>query len=77
ATLDKIMNYVRTLQDDIKAHRVLIANSDSMEIATMLKDRLTAEFGSDLKTEFVTVNPTAGCHCGPDAVGVCFHAVHR
>ena len=77
ATLDKIMGYVRSLQDDIKSHRVLIANSDSMEIATQLKDRLLGEFGEDLNVEFVTINPTSGCHCGPDAVGVCFHAIHR
>jgi len=27
--------------------------------------------------EYVDVNPTAGSHCGPNGVGVCFHAIHR
>jgi fatty acid-binding protein DegV len=25
----------------------------------------------------VDVNPTAGSHCGPNGVGVCFHAKNR
>ena len=31
----------------------------------------------NLKTEYVVVNPTAGAHCGPNCVGVAFHANHR
>ena len=26
---------------------------------------------------YVDVNPTAGSHCGPNGVGVCFHAKSR
>ena len=39
----------------------------------MLKERL----GEDLQIEFAVVNPTAGSHCGPDTIGVSFHAKHR
>lgn len=77
ATLDKIMGYVKTLQDDIQNHRVIIGHADAPEIAETLKQRIVAEFGDNLKIETVAVNPTAGSHCGPDTVGVCFHAIHR
>lgn len=77
ATIDKIMNYVKTLQDDIKNHRLIIAHSDAMENVELVKAKLIAEFGDDLNIEIVPVNPTAGCHCGPDCIGVCFHSTKR
>ena len=30
-----------------------------------------------LQIDFVIVNPTAGAHCGPNCVGIAFHAKHR
>ena len=77
ATIDKIMNYVKTLQDDIKNHRLIIAHSDAMENVELVKAKLIAEFGDDLNIEIVPVNPTAGCHCGPDCIGVSFHSTKR
>ncbi len=77
ATLRRLMDYVLELQDDIKAHRVIIGHSDAYDLAVELENMLKSELGEDLNTEIVVVNPTAGSHCGPDAVGVCFHAVHR
>ena len=77
ATLDKIMDYVKSLQDDIKNHRIIIGHADAPEIAETLKHRIIAELGDGLTIETVDVNPTAGSHCGPDTVGVCFHAIHR
>ncbi len=72
-----LMERVRTLQDDIKSHRVIIGHSDAYNQALELEKQLKTEFGEDLNTEIVVVNPTAGSHCGPDTVGVCFHAIHR
>ena len=77
ATLKKIMDYVRELQDDIKSYRVIIGHSDALPLAQEMEKMLKAEFGEDLRTEFAVVNPTAGSHCGPNAVGVSFHAIHR
>lgn len=74
--LSKIMNYVTDLQDDIRGHKVLIAHADAMDLAKLLADKLTEQYG-ELDIEFVPVNPTAGAHCGPDCIGVCFHAIHR
>lgn len=77
ATLDKIFDYVAKLQDDIKSHRVIIGHSDDLKTVELVKQRLIKEYGDDLNIEVVEVNPTAGSHCGPDAIGVCFHAIHR
>lgn len=76
-TLKKIMNYVDELQEDIKNHQVVIAHTDAEEIALLLEKMLKIRYGEDLNTEIVIVNPTAGSHCGPNCVGVTFHAKHR
>ena len=39
----------------------------------MLRER----FGDGLRILYADVNPTAGSHCGPNTVGVCFHAKRR
>ena len=77
ATLKKLFEYVTELQDNIKDHRVIIGHADAIELALELEKLLKEKFGEDLRTEIVVVNPTAGSHCGPDTVGVCFHAIHR
>ena len=74
--INRLVEYVAELGDGIKSHRILIANSDSLDIANAVKDALTERFG-ELDITLVEVNPTAGSHCGPNAIGVCFHAKHR
>ncbi|MBO5888583.1 MAG: DegV family protein [Clostridia bacterium] len=73
----KILDYVRELQLDILDHRVIIGHADAYDLAVELKNELINEYGENLQTEIVVVNPTAGSHCGPDTVGICFHAKHR
>lgn len=73
----KILEYVRSLQSDIKNHKVIIGHADALPLALQLETLLKEEYGNDLNTEIVVVNPTAGSHCGPDTVGICFHAIHR
>ena len=75
--LNKLVDYVKTLQDDIYSYPVIIGHTDNMKLANMLKDLLVNEFGEKLNIEIVDVNPTAGSHCGPDCIGVSFHAVRR
>lgn len=72
-----ILKYVEDLQDDIKSYRVLIAHADAYELAIELETKLKDIYGQDLNTQIIVVNPTIGGHCGPDTVGVCFHAIHR
>lgn len=76
-TLKKIRDYVVDLEENIKDHRVIIGHTDAIGIADTMADMLRDKFGDGLKIEFTDVNPTAGSHCGPDCIGVCFHAKHR
>ena len=76
-TLQKLLDYVIELEDDIKNHRVIIAHTDALDIAEEFGDMMKKHFGEDLKIEYEVVNPTAGSHCGPNAMGVSFHAKHR
>ncbi len=75
--LKVLLDYVDQLKDDLKSHRVIIGHADAYDLAFELEQSLKATYGDDLNTEIVVVNPTAGSHCGPDTVGVCFHAIHR
>ena len=75
--MEKLLNYVIDLQEDIKDYPVIIGHCDAMNLVNELSDMLKKQFGDDLKIEVVNVNPTAGSHCGPDTLGVTFHAKHR
>ena len=75
--LNKIADIVEELQDDMRSHRVIISHTDCEDIAQMLGKILKERFGEDLEIEYSIVNPTAGSHCGPNGVGVSFHAKHR
>ena len=75
--LQKLLNYVIDLEEDITKHRVTIAHTDALEIAEEFGEMMKKQFGEDLKIEYEVVNPTAGSHCGPNAMGVTFHAKHR
>ena len=75
--LQKLLGYVINLEEDIKNHRVTIAHTDALDIAEEFGEMMKKQFGSDLQIEYEVVNPTAGSHCGPNAMGVTFHAKHR
>ena len=75
--LKALVEYVNNLGEDVKDYRVIVGHADALELAKDLEGRLKEIYGEDLDTEIVVVNPTAGSHCGPDTVGVCFHAKHR
>ena len=75
--IDKLIEYVVQLQYNIKDHRVIVGHTDNLIIAKQVGQKLIDKFGDDLNIEYVLVNPTAGSHCGPDGIGVCFHSIHR
>ena len=77
ATVKKILEYVDELQDNIKDHRVIVGHADAPQLAQEIIEKLQEKYGQDLNCQIVAVNPTAGSHCGPDTVGVAFHAIHR
>ena len=75
--LQRLLEYVIELEEDIKEHRVVIAHTDALPIAEEFGKMMKDYFGEDLEIEYEVVNPTAGSHCGPNAMGVTFHAKHR
>lgn len=75
--MEKIVEYVEKMGDDIKSHRFVIGHTDAPELARQLGDMMKAKFGEDLEIEYVVANPTAGSHCGPNGVGVTFHSKGR
>lgn len=77
ATLKKIVEMVSNSQENMADYKVLVAHADAIEIANMAVDMLKDRFGDDLDIEIIPVNPTIGGHCGPDAVGISFHAKGR
>ncbi|MBR4735718.1 MAG: DegV family protein [Bacteroidales bacterium] len=77
---NKAMTYlvdkVGEIGEDIAAHRICIGHTDAPEIAEELGRMIEEKYGKQ-NIVYVYVNPTAGSHCGPNGVGVCFHALHR
>ena len=76
-SLQKLVDYVEELGEDIDKHRIIVGHADALELAKKLATMLEERFNKKLPIEYVVVNPTAGSHCGPDTVGVCFYAKHR
>jgi len=71
-----LVDKVAELGEDIDKHRICIGHTDALEIAKEVGRMIEDRFGKQ-QIEYVDVNPTAGSHCGPNGVGVCFHAKHR
>ena len=77
AAIKKVLAYVEELQDHIEDYPVYVGHSDCLALAHRCGLELKKKYGKDLHIEYVMSNPTIGSHCGPDCVGVCFHAKHR
>ena len=67
----------KELTTETYEHKVIIGHSDALDLAHKLGDMLQEEYNGKLDIEYVVVNPTAGSHCGPDCIGVCFYAKHK
>lgn len=74
---NKLIQYVSELGLDLDKHRIIIGHTDSLDNANKIKELLINKFGDNLNIEIAVVNPTAGSHCGPDTVGVCFYSKHK
>lgn len=73
----RLLDYIEELSEDMDKHRVIIAHADASELADRMKEMFIERFGDSYRVEINQVNPTAGSHCGPDTLGICFHAKHR
>ena len=77
SSLTKILTMVDEIQEDITENPIVIAHTDAPELAEKLAEMVKQKYGENVKIDFVMVNPTAGAHCGPNCVGIAFHAKHR
>ncbi len=75
--INRLVQYVEELGEDVKSHRVVIGHADCQELVDILVAKLRQKFGGDLRIIVTMVNPTIGSHCGPNGMGVCFHGKHR
>lgn len=75
--MNRLLTEVERLGDDLHSHRMAVGHTDAPEMAQEMADMLHERFGDDLVIDIVPTNPTAGSHCGPNGVGVTFHAIHR
>ncbi len=75
--INRLVTYVEELGENIKDHRIVIGHCDCYDDALKIIAKLEEKFGKLDNIEVHPVNPTAGCHCGPSAIGICFHAKHR
>ncbi len=75
--IKRLMNYYHELSIDKYEHKIIIGHTDALDNAQKLGEMLIEKYGKKLQIEYVVVNPTAGSHCGPDCVGMCFYAKHK
>ena len=75
--MQRLVQYVDELGDNIADHRIIIGHTDAPEIADGLASMLRERFGDNLNIKIVCTNPTAGSHCGPNGAGISFHSKHR
>ena len=71
-----LVDKVGELGEEIDKHRICIGHTDAPEIARTIAGLIEERYGKQ-DIVYVDVNPTAGSHCGPNGVGVCFHAKNR
>lgn len=76
AVIDRLLSYVDELGDNIGDYTLAIAHCDFLDEAKKFGALLEEKYGK-LDIDYVCVNPVCGGHCGPDAIGVSFHAKHR
>ena len=75
--INRLIQYVDELGDNIKDHRVIVAHTDAFDIVEEVTQILKEKYGEDLNIVTILVNPTTAAHAGPSAVGISFHAKHR
>lgn len=71
--LETLADLIEQRGEDVESHRVVIGNTDSPELVAELREILAERYGDKLRVVEIVTNPTAGSHCGPNAVGLCFH----
>ena len=75
--IDAVVGKVIELGDEPEKHTIYIGHTDADDLVAETVSYLKEKLGDNLDIMVVPVNPTAGSHCGPNALGICFRAKHR
>lgn len=75
--IEAVVGKVVELGDNPAEHTIYIGHTDAEDLVKESIEALKEKLGDNLDIMLVPVNPTAGSHCGPDAMGICFRAKHR
>lgn len=75
--IDHIVNKVVELGDDVKNHRIILSHTDAYDFLDDMVNGLKEKLGDDINLIILDCNPTAGSHCGPNGIGMAFHAIHK
>lgn len=73
--IDRLVGTVAEI-GDLEGHDIVIVHAGAPETAEDIKSILNEKFPG-INVSIQWINPTVGAHCGPDTVGICFHAIHR
>lgn len=75
--IEKLFAYMDELGDDVANHTIYIGHTDAGDVTDDVAAELKNKYGNGINIVIRPVNPTAGAHCGPDAIGICFHSKSR
>ena len=75
--MERLIAIFDELGDDVNNHHIIVGSADAKDIAYDIIVSLQERYGNDIDVEYADVNPTAGSHCGPNTVGLAFHAKRR
>ncbi|MGN1262048.1 MAG: DegV family protein, partial [Candidatus Enteromonas sp.] len=65
-SIEKLLDYVEALQDDMKNYPVLVASTDCDGLAQKVIDAFVARFDEGYDIRVIPINPTAGAEWGYD-----------
>ena len=72
-SLNKLLDYVDELQEDMRNHRVIIAHADCEEDAKMLSEMIQKEFEEKITFTIEFIEPGVGSSCGPGTLILSFY----
>ncbi len=74
--VNKLFSYLEEKGEDVTNYRIIVGHTDFPDMAKEVAEKIRLIYPST-NVEIVCTNPTAGSHCGPNGVGICFHSNGR
>ena len=73
----ELVNKFKSLGENVADYPIGIMHADCEEDALFLKSKIEEIVGKDAQIWLQPVGPTVGTHCGPNTLGIAFHAKRR